>query len=227
MLMVNETLKNHFDRGANSYDRQRQDVIPYLDQMYNIIVDLTHSELSGPKILDLGAGTGLLTQYIFKKYSKGYYTLIDISKEMLNNARERFDGQHNFNYIHGDYLKADFEDSYDIVVSSLSIHHLEDIEKKILYSKVYEVLNDGGIFINADQVIAPNPENEYIYQRNWWEKIEKGSLTQNEKQTIIGRMKLDKPASLESNLKWLESCGFVNVDVFYKYYNFCIIYGKK
>ncbi len=30
-------------------------------------------------------------------------------------------------------------------------------------------------FINADQVIAPNPENEYIYQRNWYEKIEKGS----------------------------------------------------
>ncbi len=49
---------------------------------------------------------------------------------MLNNARERFDGQSNFNYIHGDYLKADFDDSFDIVVSSLSIHHLEDNEKK-------------------------------------------------------------------------------------------------
>ncbi len=44
---------------------------------------------------------------------------------------------------------------------------------------------------------------------------------------LLDRMKLDKPASLENNLKWLERCGFVNVDVFYKYYNFCIIYGKK
>ena len=225
--MVKETLKNQFDRGAKSYDKHRQDVIPHLDQIYSIIVELAQSEVPGPKILDLGAGTGLLTQYLFNKYSHGCFTLIDISQEMLNHARDRFDGQPNFRYIHGDYLKADFDDSFDIVVSSLSIHHLEDNEKKILYSKVYEILNDGGIFLNADQVIAPNPENEFIYQRNWWEKIETGSLTQNEKRIIIERMKLDKPASLESNLRWLESFGFVNVDVFYKYYNFCIIYGKK
>jgi tRNA (cmo5U34)-methyltransferase len=225
--MVNETLKNQFDRGAKSYDRQRHDVIPNLDHIYSIIVNLASSEISGPKILDLGAGTGLLTQYLFKKYSRGCFTLIDISQEMLNQAQERFEGQPNFNYTHGNYLKANFDDSFDIVVSSLSIHHLEDNDKKIIYSKVYEILNEGGIFINADQVIAPNPENEYIYQRNWWEKIETGSLPEDEKRIITNRMKLDKPASLESNLSWLEGCGYVNVDVFYKYYNFCILYGKK
>ncbi len=225
--MVDEILKTKFDRGAKSYDRQRSDVIPNMDQIYTIIAELASSEVPGPKILDLGAGTGLLTEQLFKKYSGGSFTLIDISMEMLNIARERFKGNPNFRYIQEDYLKTDFEDSFNIVISSLSIHHLNDNAKKNLYSKVYEILNEGGIFLNADQVLVPSSENEYIYQRNWWEKIETGSLKQDEKEFIIDRMKLDKPSTLKNNLRWLENCGFTNVDIFYKYYNFCILYGKK
>ncbi|MGB8234005.1 MAG: class I SAM-dependent methyltransferase [Methanobacterium sp.] len=225
--MVDEILKTKFNKGAKSYDRQRTIVIPNLDQLYNIITDLADSNITAPRILDLGAGTGLLTENIFNKYSRGYFTLIDISKEMLDIARERFKDNLNFKYILGDYLKADFEDPFDIIISSLSIHHLEDNDKRIIYSKVYELLNDDGIFLNADQVLAPSPENEYIYQKNWWEKIETGTLNLDEKDVIIDRMKHDKPATLENNIIWLKNSGFTNVDVFYKYYNFCVLYAKK
>ena len=225
--MVDEILRTKFNNGAKSYDRQRSIVIPNLDQLYTIIANLANINVSRPKILDLGAGTGLLTEKIFKKYFRGHFTLIDISEEMLNIAKKRFKENRNFKYILGDYLKIDFEESFDIIVSSLSIHHLEDKDKKILYAKVYEILNNDGIFLNADQVLAPSSENENIYQRNWLEKIEVGTLKQNEKKIIIDRMKHDKPATLENNIKWLKKCGFTNVDVFYKYYNFCVLYGKK
>jgi tRNA (cmo5U34)-methyltransferase len=225
--MVDEILKTKFNKGAKSYDRQRTIVIPNLDQLYNIITDLADSNIPAPRILDLGAGTGLLTENIFNKYSRGYFTLIDISEEMLDIARKRFKYNLNFKYILGDYLKADFGDSFDIIVSSLSIHHLEDNDKRVIYSKVYELLNDDGIFLNADQVLAPSTENEYIYQENWWEKIEMGTLNPDEKDVIIDRMKHDKPATLENNIIWLKNSGFTNVDVFYKYYNFCVLYAKK
>jgi tRNA (cmo5U34)-methyltransferase len=225
--MVDKNLKIKFDNGAGSYDRQRRDIIPNMDQIYTIMAELASSEVSGPEILDLGAGTGLLTKHLLKRYSRGSFTLIDLSEKMLNIAKERFEDELNFKYHNQNYLECDFEGPFDIVISSLSIHHLEDIDKKYLYSKIYETLNEGGIFLNADQVLAPTPENEDIYLRNWWEKIETGSLTQAEKKIIIDRMKMDKPASLHYNLKWLKNCGFKNVDVFYKYYNFCILYGKK
>ena len=225
--MADEILKTKFDQGAKSYDRQRSYVIPNLDQIYTIMVELASNNVSEPKILDLGAGTGLLSEKLLKKYSKGSFTLIDLSKEMLNIAKERFKGNTNFKYIEGNCLKTDFKDSFDIVMSSLSIHHLNDDSKKYIYSKIYEILNEGGIFINADQVLAPSSDNEYIYQRNWWEKIEKGHLKQDEKELIIDRMKLDKPSTLKNNLKWLKDCGYMNVDVFYKYYNFCVFYSKK
>ena len=225
--MVDEILKTKFDKGAKSYDRQRNYVIPNMDQIYTIMVDLTSCDVPGPKILDLGAGTGLLSEKLLKKYSRGSFTLIDLSNEMLNIAKERFKGNSNFKYIQGDYLNTDFKDSFDIIMSSLSIHHLNDDSKKNIYFKIYQILNKGGIFLNADQVLAPSSENEYIYQRNWWEKMEKEHLKQNEKELIIDRMKLDKPSTLKNNLRWLEDCGFINVDVFYKYYNFCVFYSKK
>jgi len=225
--MVDEILKTKFDKGAKSYDRQRNYVIPNMDQIYIIMVDLASCDVPGPKILDLGAGTGLLSEKLLKKYSRGSFTLIDLSNEMLNIAKERFKGNSNFKYIQGDYLNTDFKDSFDIIMSSLSIHHLNDDSKKNIYFKIYQILNKGGIFLNADQVLAPSSENEYIYQRNWWEKMEKEHLKQNEKELIIDRMKLDKPSTLKNNLRWLEDCGFINVDVFYKYYNFCVFYSKK
>ncbi|BDZ69917.1 hypothetical protein [Methanobacterium petrolearium] len=40
-------------------------------------------------------------------------------------------------------------------------------------------------------------------------------------------MELDNPASLEDNLKWLDEIGYQDVDVYYKYYNFVVLYGKK
>ena len=225
--MVDEILKTKFNKGAKSYDRQRSIVIPNLDQLYDIIADLADINTPAPKILDLGAGTGLLTENLFKKYSRGHFTLIDISEEMLDIARKRFKDYHNFKFILGDYLKTDLEDYFDIIISSLSIHHLEDSDKRIIYSKVYELLKDDGIFLNADQVLASSSENEHIYQKNWWEKIETGTLNQDEKEVIIDRMKHDKPATLENNINWLKNSGFTNVDVFYKYYNFCVLYGKK
>jgi tRNA (cmo5U34)-methyltransferase len=227
IYIVDKILKSKFDRGAKKYDRQRHQIIPNLDQMYDMMTELASSDFSRPKILDLGAGTGLLTNYIFKKYSQGHFTLLDISKEMLNIARERFKGNPNFKFINEDYLESDFVEKYDIIISSLSIHHLKNHSKRKIYSKMYESLNKGGIFLNLDQIYAPSAENENIYQRNWLEKIESKSLPQSEKEIIFDRMKHDRPATLENNLKWLKNCGFINVDVFYKYYNFCILYGKK
>lgn len=222
-----DVLKEKFSQGAEEYDKQRRHVIPCLEGLYRITVDLANVENPKPKILDLGAGTGLLTLHLHNKYPDGDFLLLDLSEEMLNIARTRFKNAQNFRFMVADYLKQDFKGQFDIVVSSLSIHHLEHPDKIFLYEKIYQHLNTGGIFINADQVLGPNQANEKEYYRNWLSKIDMGSLSESEKTIILDRMKLDKPASLADNFKWLEKTGFVDVDVYYKYYNFVVLYGKR
>jgi len=224
---LDQLLKEKFSRGADEYDQQRKHVIPCMEDLYQVTSDLTTVDTSYPKVLDLGAGTGLLTSYLYDRYPEGSFTLLDLSEEMLDIARARFENAPNFSYVATDYLKYDFEGFFDIVVSSLSIHHLEHQDKKFLYHKVHDHLNPGGIFINADQVLGPHPANEEEYQQNWMDKIEVGSLSESEKRIIYDRMKLDNPAPLEDNLKWLDEIGYQDVDVYYKYYNFVVLYGKK
>jgi tRNA (cmo5U34)-methyltransferase len=224
---LGKILKEKFNQGASSYDRQRKHVIPCLEDLYGVTSDLATSPNPKPKILDLGAGTGLLTSYLHQRYPEGCFTLLDLSEEMLQVAESRFNKDPNFSYIVGDYLKHDFGDEFDIIVSSLSIHHLKHSDKNFLYGKIYQHLGPGGVFINADQVLGPHPASEEEYQRNWMEKIHLGSLSESEKKIILDRMKLDNPARLQDNLKWLEEIGYRDVDVYYKYYNFVVLYGKK
>jgi tRNA (cmo5U34)-methyltransferase len=224
--MTNKALKEKFDENAEKYDAIRRLIIPCFDDLYDITRYLASSKKEDPKILDLGAGTGLLTKYLFERYQKAEFTLIDISEEMLKVAKNRFK-EPNFKYVVADYCKYDFNDSFDIIVSSLSIHHLKNEEKKKLYKKVYDALNNDGIFLNVDQVIGSTPNIDKSYQENWIMKINENNFIGPEKDTAIERMKFDKPATLEDNLKWLRNCGFEDVDVYYKYYNFCIFYGKK
>jgi tRNA (cmo5U34)-methyltransferase len=85
-----QVLKEKFDQGANEYDRQRNHIIPCLEDLYQVISDLATINILNPKILDLGAGTGLITSYLYDRYPEAQFTLLDLSEEMLNIAKERF-----------------------------------------------------------------------------------------------------------------------------------------
>ena len=111
--------------------------------------------------------------------------------------------------------------------SSLSIHHLEEDKKKNLYNTIYSLLNDGGIFINADQMLSPDKEIEELFIRLWKEDILNSGLELEEAEKAFERMKLDKPSKLSDQLQWLKNAGFIKSDCLYKYRNFCTIYGKK
>ena len=49
-----------FDGAAGGYDEQRRKLIPCFDDFYGTAVSLAETRESRPRILDLGAGTGLL-----------------------------------------------------------------------------------------------------------------------------------------------------------------------
>lgn len=63
-----DLLKEKFSQGAEEYDQQRKHVIPCLEDLYQVTSDLANLNILKPKILDLGAGTGLLTSYLHNKY---------------------------------------------------------------------------------------------------------------------------------------------------------------
>lgn len=216
-----------FDEYARQYDAQRKKFIPCFDDFYAIAASLAESGKNSPEILDLGAGTGLLSAYMLDKYPRARLTLTDLSEKMLDVARERFRGKQDISYVVADHSKLAFAQKFDLIVSSLSIHHLNDEEKEQLYRNMFLCLKEPGVFINADQVLGPTPFLESLYKNDWAAKIERSGLTEEEVSAGYERAKLDKMSTLADQLKWLREAGFKDVDCVYKYYNFVVLYGRK
>lgn len=220
-------IQRKFDAVSEKYDEQRRKFIPCFDDFYGISISMASVDTETPDILDLGAGTGLLSAFLMEKYPEATFTLVDMSEKMLDMAKNRFRGNSNVKYITADYSKYDFAEKYDMVVSALSIHHLEDEDKRDLYKKSYSILKENGIFINADQVHGETPFIENLNKTTWRRYVENSGLTEEEIMAGYERVKLDKDTSLGQQLDWLKEAGFCDVSCIYKYYQFAVIFGRK
>ncbi|KLU64164.1 tRNA (cmo5U34)-methyltransferase [Desulfosporosinus acididurans] len=227
MSFEHSDVKIKFDENASQYDGQRKKLIPCFDDFYSIAISLAETKTKNPQILDIGAGTGLLSSFILEKYPDAFVTLIDLSEKMLDMAKERFVANQNITYIIDDYTKIKFDRKYDVVISSLSIHHLSADEKKQLYQNIYSSLNQDGVFINADQVLGQTHFMESLYKNDWKNKVERSGLSKEEIQSAYERANLDRMSTLSDQLKWIEDSGFLDVDCVYKYYNFVVLFGRK
>lgn len=116
------------------------------DDFYGHAISVIEVDVERPQALDIGAGTGLFTSFLLKKYPDAQLTLIDISENMLDAARTRFGSKVDVSYIVDNYVEHVFEEKYDIVLSALSIHHLPDEQKERLYKKCFTLLEPGGVF---------------------------------------------------------------------------------
>ena len=216
-----------FNAVAEQYDNQRRKLIPCFKDFYTIASSLATTSTVSPRILDLGAGTGLFSSFIINQFPKASFTLIDISEQMINVAKQRFSNLDNITYIIEDYTNYDQEETYDIIISSLSIHHLTDEQKYKLYNQVFKNLKSGGIFINADQVLGETEVLDQLYKQDWLAKVTATDLTEEELTAAIKRTELDKMATLSSQLSSLNKIGFSHVDCVYKYMNFVVLYAQK
>lgn len=220
-------IQDKFNDISKNYDSQRRKLIPCFDDFYSISTAIAETNLNSPKILDLGAGTGIFSEFILKRYPNASLTLVDISEKMLEISKMRFKNKDNIKYIFDDYLSYNFSEKYDIIISSLSIHHLTDNEKFQLFKKCYSLLNDMGIFINADQFKGETPSIDDLNKKLWKLKIENSGLSTKELLSCYERIKLDKEATLSEHFNCFKECGFDDVGCFYKYLHFGVIYGKK
>jgi tRNA (cmo5U34)-methyltransferase len=143
-----------FERQAGGYEQQRRPLIPPYDAFYETA--LSALGLAGRpllRVLDLGAGTGLLARQVASAYPDAELTLLDGAPAMLDQAGTAL-GDRAY------YVTADLADPlpsgpWDAVVSALAIHHLDDGDKRALFGRVHQALGSGGMFVNAEQVGAP------------------------------------------------------------------------
>jgi len=125
-----------FNETVEYYDSWIRKAVPGYDDLFAVAKELIpFTPEQSVDVLDLGAGTGLFAGQVLEKYPLARFVLWDVAGRMLDVASQRFlDRPEQFRYVVDDYRNLRDAGSFDMVVSSLSIHHLEDDEKRELFA---------------------------------------------------------------------------------------------
>ena len=217
-----------FDDAAADYDRLRRQLVPHFDDFYGTaLACIPYTQDASFRVLDLGAGTGLLTAMVGVAFPHTHLTLADISSEMLARARERFASRSHVEYLTLDFEREPLTGRYDVAVSALALHHVTPANLVGVFRQVYGVLESGGTFINADQTLGTTPATEQTYARAWEAAVRAQGSTGTDIRAAQERMKADRTATLEDQLRWLREAGFDDVDCWYKRHRFAVYSGRK
>ena len=169
----NQELAERYDQWAESYDQELEQ--DYGWQIPQLMADLlSRFTSSSSRILDAGAGTGLVGQYL-GLLGYGNMVAVDISNEMLNKAREKGVYQEFHQMDLGEVL--DFpDDSFDAVVCAgvLTFSHAP---ARSLYEMVRVTKSGGHILFSLRTDAYESMGFEGIYNElesgHKWQLVEK------------------------------------------------------
>ncbi|MCL2152895.1 MAG: class I SAM-dependent methyltransferase [Oscillospiraceae bacterium] len=171
-------------------------------------------------LLDLGCGTGLELEEIFKVFPSVRVTGIDLSQIMLNTLSDKYSGK-NIKLICTSYLNHDFGiEQYDCVISFETLHHLTHVQKTELYRYVVKALKPGGRYVEGDYMVETQEQEDELF-------AQKAACyaAQNIKDSDLYHF--DTPCTVDNQIKMLLSAGFATVKKVWRSGNTTIIVGQK
>jgi tRNA (cmo5U34)-methyltransferase len=226
LYVMTNTAASTFDAQAGEYDTHRRRLIPPYDAFYGTAVGaLALARREPRRILDLGAGTGLLARHVLAARPDAELTLLDAAPAMLEGAREALGDR-------ADYVVGDLSDPlpggpWDAVVSALAIHHLDDAGKRDLFARVHAALAPGGVFVNAEQVAGPSAFFDDLYGAWHREHALAAGASEADWTGAEQRMTHDRCASVEHQLGWLREAGFSDADCLFKDHRFAVLVARR
>ena len=175
------------------------------------------SSLAGvTRVLDLGSGDGRLLTIVKLARPGVSAVAVDFSPPMLDRLRARFASDPSVEIVAHD-LDAPLPASlgeFDAVVSSFAIHHVGHNRKRALFEEVFRLLTRGGVFLNLEHVASSTPALHEKFLRAL--NIEPADEDPS-----------NKLLDVETQLGWLRSIGFVDVDCHWKWRELALLAGTR
>jgi len=138
--MINkQLLKKRFNNHAKTYDAYAG----VQKSMANQLIDQLPTNFFNQKIaiLEVGCGTGYLTQLLCKKFPKAAITAVDLSSGMIELAKKKI-RENRVSFICGDIEELSIERHYDLIISNATFQWFNSLHTTI--KKLYKQLKPTG-----------------------------------------------------------------------------------
>ncbi|PON12568.1 hypothetical protein C2W62_38925, partial [Candidatus Entotheonella serta] len=153
--------RQHFDLMADQYDELFITHMHAYDLTHEMILNmLPFSPQTTFRVLELGLGTGNLTEKLLDRFPESRVVGYDLSGEMLARARAKLTGAGPRADLHqGDISRVAFDGGpFDAVMSSIAVHHVPPPDKPTLFQCIHDVLRPGGVLVLGDSFQAATSE---------------------------------------------------------------------
>lgn len=106
------------------------------------------------KLLDLGGSHGLYSIELCKRHPQLKATIIDLYpvKKYAEECIAQYNALNSVSFLAADFMNDKLPKNVDVILAFNVIHGLNTNENEMLAEKVYDSLNDGGIYVILDQI---------------------------------------------------------------------------
>jgi tRNA (cmo5U34)-methyltransferase len=137
-------------------------------------------------VLELGSGTGYVTEQILEKNPDAEITCIDMTPEMLVIARKK-STLAGVAFLEGDFREVWPDGLFDVVITTLCLHHLPDADRAAIVRHIRTSLKTGGCFINGDVFRPEYAWEETIYRTRWGRYMTEHGLSGPEAEGMLAK----------------------------------------
>ena len=190
-----ETMGGFFDRRVDSYEDHMRPWRAY----YRWLGELIPAQAE--TLLDLGCGTGLELDEIFRLHPDIRVTGIDLAPGMLARLREKHP-ERKLTLTAGDYLTVPLAPcAFDVAVAFETLHHFPPETKLGLFRRIFAALRPGGMLLEGDYIAESDEMETYLFQelarRRARQHVPEGTFVH-----------FDTPLTLAHELSLLRQAGF-------------------
>ncbi|MFS4483022.1 class I SAM-dependent methyltransferase [Hyunsoonleella sp. 2307UL5-6] len=219
-------IKERFDNDVERFSNLDTGQVATIDAKISLELLTETSKRIAPNaknLLDIGCGAGNYSLKMLTKIADLNCTLVDLSKPMLDKAKERVSAKTNnkVKTIQGDIREVDLkENSFDIILAGAVLHHLrDDNDWETTFTKLYRLLKPGGCLMISDLITQETDAvNEYTWER-YGDYLESIDGKEYRKKVLDYVEKEDSPRSMTYQLELMKKVGFKKTEVLHK--NMC------
>lgn len=197
-------MSGFFAKRLESYDAHMLENIAGAAEFYPFTASQLPQE-PGCRLLDLGCGTGLELEAVFRRNPAARVTGIDLSAAMLDRLREKLP-EKDLTLLCGSYFDVPLgEGVFDGALSVESLHHFSAAMKRELYAKLLRALRPGGCFVLTDYFAESAEQEAALFQELARLKAEQGLADR-------AFYHFDTPLTVEHESEALRGAGFSRVE---------------
>lgn len=213
-----EPMSDFFTARIDGYDEHMLRDVEGCKEGYIKMAELVPERTE--KLLDLGCGTGLELDEIFKLFPSISVTGIDLTQAMLDRLKAKHPDK-KLDLICGDYFAVDFgENKFDCAVSFQTMHHFTHKKKTELYKKICKALKIGGVYIECDYMVETQEEENHWFAEN--ERIRK-----EQNIPLDEFFHYDTPCTIDNQIAMLKKAGFAKIEKVFRMENTTMLVARK